>query len=46
MATYTTGPTAQAHLVGSQGDVTADRIELFLKEGTKELDRAEGGGQR
>ncbi len=45
MATYTTGPTAQAHLVGSQGDVTADRIELFLKEGSKELDRAEADGK-
>jgi lipopolysaccharide export system protein LptA len=44
VATYTTGPTAQAHLVGSQGDVTADRIELFLKEGSKELDRAEAEG--
>jgi LPS export ABC transporter protein LptC len=45
VATYTTGPTAQAHLVGSQGDVTADRIELFLKEGTKELERAEAEGK-
>ena len=45
VATYTTGPTAQAHLVGSQGDVTADRIELFLKEGSKELDRAEAEGK-
>ena len=45
LATYTTGPTAQAHLVGSQGDVTADRIELFLKEGSKELDRAEADGK-
>jgi LPS export ABC transporter protein LptC len=41
VATYTTGATAKAHLVGSQGDVTADRIELFMKEGSKELDRAE-----
>jgi len=45
VATYTTGPTAQAHLVGSQGDVTGDRIDLFLKEGSKELDRAEGEGK-
>jgi lipopolysaccharide export system protein LptA len=45
LATYTTGPTAQAHLVGSQGDVTAERIDLFLKEGSKELDRAEAEGK-
>ena len=44
MATYTTGATAKAHLVGSQGDVTADRIELFMKEGSRELDRAEADG--
>jgi LPS export ABC transporter protein LptC len=44
VATYTTGATAKAHLVGSQGDVTADRIELFMKEGTKELERAEADG--
>ena len=41
IATYTTGPTAQAHLVGDEGDVTADQIQLFLKEGSNELDRAE-----
>ena len=45
IATYTTGPTAQAHLVGSEGDVTADQIQLFLKEGSKELDRAEAEGK-
>ncbi len=45
LATYTTGPTAQAHLVGSQGDVTANQIELFMKEGSKELDRAEAEGK-
>ena len=44
VATYTTGATAKAHLVGSQGDVTADRIELFMKEGSRELDRAEADG--
>ena len=31
-------------MVGTQGDVTADRIQLFLKEGGKELDRAEADG--
>jgi lipopolysaccharide export system protein LptA len=41
IATYTTGPTAQAHLVGTEGDVTAEKIQLFLKEGANELDRAE-----
>jgi lipopolysaccharide export system protein LptA len=45
LATYTTGPTAQAHLVGSEGDVTAEQIELFLKEGSKQLDRAEAEGK-
>jgi LPS export ABC transporter protein LptC len=45
IATYTTGPTAQAHLVGSEGDVTAEQIQLFLKEGSKELDRAEADGK-
>jgi lipopolysaccharide export system protein LptA len=45
IATYTTGPTAQAHLVGSEGDVTAEQIQLFLKEGSKELDRAEAEGK-
>ena len=44
VATYTTGATAKAHLVGNQGDVTADRIELVMKEGSKELDRAEADG--
>ena len=41
LATYT-GPTAQAHLIGAQGDVTAKSIELFLKEDANELERAEG----
>jgi len=40
-ATYTTGPTAKAHMVGAQGDITAEQIELFLKVGGSELDRAE-----
>jgi lipopolysaccharide transport protein LptA len=38
LAVYTT----KAHITGSQGDITADRIELFLKPaGTNELERAE-----
>jgi lipopolysaccharide export system protein LptA len=44
LATYTTGPTAKAHIVGTQGDVTADRIQLFLKKDTNELERAEADG--
>ena len=45
IATYTTGPTAQAHLVGEEGDVTGEKIQLFLKEGSNELDRAEADGK-
>jgi lipopolysaccharide export system protein LptA len=50
-ATYT----GNAHLTGPQGDVTAKRIELFLQEDGRTLDRAEAyddvvarleGGQR
>ena len=41
IATYTAGPSGKANVVGPQGDVTADRIELFLKEGSNELERAE-----
>jgi lipopolysaccharide export system protein LptA len=36
-ATYTGG----AHLSGPQGDMTADKIELYLKPSGDELDRAE-----
>jgi len=36
--TYTGG----AHLTGPEGDMSADRIELYLKESGDELDRAEG----
>jgi lipopolysaccharide transport protein LptA len=35
--TYTAG----AHLNGPQGDLAADRIELFIKEGSNELERLE-----
>ena len=36
-ATYT----GQAHLSGPQGDMTAERIELYLKSSGNELERAE-----
>jgi hypothetical protein len=44
LATYTTGPTAKANIVGPQGDVTADTIQLFLKPKENELERAEADG--
>jgi lipopolysaccharide transport protein LptA len=34
--------TGDAHLRGPQGDLTADRIELFVREQGDELDRVEG----
>jgi lipopolysaccharide export system protein LptA len=40
LATYT----GKAHLVGSEGDVTAEKLELFLVNGANELERAEGYG--
>jgi len=40
LATYT----GKAHLVGSEGDVTAEKLELFLVSGANELERAEGYG--
>jgi lipopolysaccharide transport protein LptA len=33
--------TGDAHLSGPQGDITADRIDLYLKESGDEVDRAE-----
>jgi LPS export ABC transporter protein LptC len=41
LAVYTTGPTGKAHIVGPQGDLAGERIELYLKEGGNELERAE-----
>ena len=32
LATYTSGPNTKAHLVGTEGDITAEQIQLFLKE--------------
>lgn len=40
LATYT----VNAHIVGPQGDVVGEKIELFLKAGTNELERAEAYG--
>ena len=37
-ATYT----GEAHMIGPQGDMTADKIELYLKPSGDELERAEG----
>ncbi len=45
LATYLTGPTGVAHVVGTSGDVTADRIQHFLMKETNELERAEADGQ-
>ena len=42
LATYT----GKAHLVGPTGDSPAEQIELFLKQDSNELDRAEGDGER
>lgn len=40
VATYT----GNAHIVGPQGDVTGQRIELFTRTGANELERAEAYG--
>jgi len=40
LATYT----IKAHLVGPNGDVSAEKLELFLKPTDNELERAEGYG--
>jgi lipopolysaccharide export system protein LptA len=40
LATYTT----EAHLNGAQGDVRADKLELYLGEGGQDLERAEAYG--
>jgi lipopolysaccharide export system protein LptA len=44
LATYTAGPSGRAHIVGAHGDLTADRTELYLREGGKELERAVSDG--
>ena len=45
LATYTTTGTVQAHLVGPTGDLTGNRIDLFLKQGANELERLEADGE-
>jgi lipopolysaccharide transport protein LptA len=40
LATYT----GKAHIVGPQGDVVGEKIELFLKAGSNELERVEAYG--
>jgi lipopolysaccharide export system protein LptA len=40
LATYT----GHAHFVGSEGDVTAEKLELILLAGSNQLERAEGYG--
>jgi lipopolysaccharide export system protein LptA len=40
LATYT----GKAHLIGSQGDVAAEKLELFLMKDSNQLDRLEGYG--
>jgi lipopolysaccharide transport protein LptA/LPS export ABC transporter protein LptC len=42
LATYTT----KANLKGSQGDLTGEKLELFMKEGTNQLSRIEGYGSK
>jgi lipopolysaccharide transport protein LptA len=44
VAVYTSSATAQAHIQGAFGDVTGDRIELYLKTAARELERAEADG--
>jgi lipopolysaccharide transport protein LptA len=41
LATYTSGPNTKAHMVGTEGDITAEQIQLFLKASGGELERAE-----
>ncbi|MGB2715761.1 MAG: LPS export ABC transporter periplasmic protein LptC [Vicinamibacterales bacterium] len=45
LATYTGTESERANIVGPQGDLTADKIQLFLKEGGNELERAEADGR-
>jgi lipopolysaccharide export system protein LptA len=45
LAAYTGRDTTQARLTSAQGDITGDRIDLYLKEGGNELERAESDGK-
>ncbi|MEO7273559.1 MAG: hypothetical protein ABIX28_08105 [Vicinamibacterales bacterium] len=44
LATYSSTGTVLAHLVGPTGDLTGNRIDLFLKPGANELERLEADG--
>lgn len=44
LATYSGDATSKAHIAGAQGDLTGDRIDLFLKAEGSELDRMEVTG--
>ena len=44
LATYTGNQAAKAHIAGAQGDLTGDRIDLYLKPEGNELDRMEVNG--
>ena len=44
LATYTATGTTLARLTNAQGETTGTRIDLFLKEGGGELERAEADG--
>jgi lipopolysaccharide export system protein LptA len=44
LATYTATGTTPANLKNAQGDMSGKRIDLFLKEGGSELERAEADG--
>lgn len=45
LAVYTGTETTPATMKGAQGDLSANRIELFLKESGSELERAEAYGR-
>jgi lipopolysaccharide export system protein LptA len=45
LATYTAAGEKPARLIGAEGDILGDRIELFLKESGNELERAEADGR-
>jgi lipopolysaccharide export system protein LptA len=44
LAVYTGTPAKQANMKGAQGDITGDRIDLYLAEKGGELERAESHG--
>jgi LPS export ABC transporter protein LptC len=44
LAVYTGSKSAQANMNGPYGDVTADRIDVYLEEDGNELERAEAHG--